>query len=344
MTEMKESGIEWIGKIPKDWGLIPFGYLLLERSENNNPVKTDERLSLSIDKGVTLFAEKTTNLDRYKDDVSQYKITHVGDFVMNSMNMIVGAVGISNYFGCVSPAYYTFYDNEDDSCYCKYCDYLFHTQALKQVLFSLGKGIMAIDKGEGRVNTCRLKVSRYDLKKIILPLPSQTEIRKIIKFLDKKCAEIDTLYIDIQKQIEILEEYKKSIITEAVTKGLDPDVEMKDSGIEWIKKIPKHWKTNKIKYLFTSGKGLSITKENLMDEGLPVISYGQIHAKTNSGVDINEDLLRFVSYEYQKRNPNCEVKKYDFIFADTSEDYEGCGNCVYKRDDSLLFAYHKSKR
>lgn len=251
MTEMKESGIEWIGKIPKDWGLIPFGYLLLERSENNNTVKTDERLSLSIDKGVTLFAEKTTNLDRYKDDVSQYKITHVGDFVMNSMNMIVGAVGISNYFGCVSPAYYTFYDNEDDSCYCKYCDYLFHTQALKQVLFSLGKGIMAIDKGEGRVNTCRLKVSRYDLKKIILPLPSQTEIRKIIKFLDKKCAEIDTLYIDIQKQIEILEEYKKSIITEAVTKGLDPDVEMKDSGIEWIGMIPKDWSTIRIGHVFS---------------------------------------------------------------------------------------------
>ena len=79
----------------------------------------------------------------------------------------------------------------------------------------------------------------------------------------------------------------------------------------------------------------------MIDEGLPVISYGQIHSKTNTGVDIKQDLIRFVSYDYQKQYPQCEVFKYDFIFADTSEDYEGCGNCVYKRDDGILFAgYH----
>lgn len=84
---------------------------------------------------------------------------------------------------------------------------------------------------------------------------------------------------------------------------------MKNSGVEWIKEIPKNWKVNKIKYLFTSGKGLFITKENLIDDGLPVISYGQIHAKNNNSVDINKDLLRFVSYDYQKYNFNCNVKK-----------------------------------
>ena len=150
-----------------------------------------------------------------------------------------------------------------------------------------------------------------------------------------------SLHNDIEKQIDILEKYKKVIITEAVTKGFNSNVEMKNSGVEWIKEIPKNWKVNKIKYLFTSGKGLSITKENLIDDGLPVISYGQIHAKNNNSVDINKDLLRFVSYGYQKYNFNCNVKKNDFIFADTSEDKDGCGNFVYKRDDSLLFAgYH----
>ena len=116
---------------------------------------------------------------------------------------------------------------------------------------------------------------------------------------------------------------------------------MKDSSVKWIGKIPIQWKISKIKYLFNSGKGLSITKENLIDEGLPVISYGQIHSKINNGVKINKQLLRFVSYDYQKANYNCQVKKYDFVFADTSEDYEGCGNCVYKRDDNILYAgYH----
>ena len=187
----------------------------------------------------------------------------------------------------------------------------------------------------------RHSFTEEQIGEIKTPVPPIEEQHKIAEFLDKKCSTIDNLYLKIEQQIEILENYKKSIITEAVTKGLDSNVEMKDSGIEWIKKIPKNWEVNKIKYLFTSGKGLSITKENLVDDGLPVISYGQIHAKNNNSVDINKDLIRFVSYDYQKYNFNCNVKKNDFIFADTSEDKDGCGNFVYKRDDSLLFAgYH----
>ena len=117
--------------------------------------------------------------------------------------------------------------------------------------------------------------------------------------------------------------------------------EMKDSGIEWIAHIPLNWTTDRMKYLFTNGKGLSITKENLIETGLPVISYGQIHSKSNSGTDIKDELLRFVDFQYQTNYPQCEVFQYDFVFADTSEDYDGCGNCVYKRDSSLLFGgYH----
>lgn len=117
--------------------------------------------------------------------------------------------------------------------------------------------------------------------------------------------------------------------------------EMKDSGIEWIAHIPSSWTTDRMKYLFTNGKGLSITKENLVETGLPVISYGQIHSKSNSGTDIKDELLRFVDFQYQTNYPQCEVFQYDFVFADTSEDYDGCGNCVYKRDSSLLFGgYH----
>ena len=117
--------------------------------------------------------------------------------------------------------------------------------------------------------------------------------------------------------------------------------EMKDSGVDWIAHIPTDWTTNKMKYLFSNGKGLSITKENLIETGLPVISYGQIHSKDNSGTDIKDILLRYVDFQYQANNPQCEVFQHDFVFADTSEDYDGCGNCVYKRDTSLLFGgYH----
>lgn len=117
--------------------------------------------------------------------------------------------------------------------------------------------------------------------------------------------------------------------------------EMKESGVDWIAHIPTDWTTNKMKYLFSNGKGLSITKENLIEMGLPVISYGQIHSKDNSGTNIKDTLLRYVDFQYQANNPQCEVFQHDFVFADTSEDYDGCGNCVYKRDTSLLFGgYH----
>lgn len=117
--------------------------------------------------------------------------------------------------------------------------------------------------------------------------------------------------------------------------------EMKDSGIEWIGEIPKEWEINKIKYMFSNGKGLPITKANLIDEGLPVISYGQIHSKDNNGTKIGKNLLRFVNEKYSMKYPQCSISENDFVFADTSEDYDGCGNCVLKRDNSKVFAgYH----
>ena len=93
--------------------------------------------------------------------------------------------------------------------------------------------------------------------------------------------------------------------------------------------------------MFNFGKGLSITKENLVEEGLAVVSYGQIHAKYNNGVGIDDSLLRYVSPRYRELYPGCEVKQYDFIFADTSEDYDGCGKCVYKRDSDGVFGRHE---
>lgn len=117
--------------------------------------------------------------------------------------------------------------------------------------------------------------------------------------------------------------------------------EMKDSGVEWIDVIPKEWNVVPLKSLFSFGKGLPITKENLTEEGVPVISYGQIHAKWNTGVTVHKNLFRFVNDSYVESNPKSLVKKGDFILADTSEDREGCGNCVYIDTDKTIFAgYH----
>ncbi len=214
---LKDSGIEWIGKIPQHWDLKRLKNVLNERNEKNIPIQTTERLSLSIGLGVTLYSEKTTNLDRFKDDFTQYKLARENDLVMNSMNVIVGAVGLSKYFGCVSPAYYVFYSSDSNKYLTKYFEYVFLTSTIRKVLFSLGKGIMAIERGNDRVNTCRLKVSNYDIKNLYLPIPPYKEQEKIINYLDEKCSEIDKAISDKEKVIEKFTEYKKSLIYEYVT-------------------------------------------------------------------------------------------------------------------------------
>ena len=214
---MKDSGIEWIGEIPQEWEIIPFRYVLKERNEKNSPIKSYERLSLSIDLGVTTYSEKTTNLDRFKEDFEQYKLAHIGDLVMNSMNMIVGATGVSDYYGCVSPVYYTFYDETESHITAKFCEYIFRSKAMLRVLYSLGKGIYAIVRGDDRVNTCRLKVAKEDLKSLKIPLPTVQEQQEIVNYLDEKCSEIDKLIAKKEQLLTEMENYKKAVIYEYVT-------------------------------------------------------------------------------------------------------------------------------
>ena len=176
-AQLVPSGIDWIAELPKGWKTVRMKSLFIRRSEKNNPVKTRERLSLSIDKGVTLYSEKTTNLDRFKEDFTQYQLAYPNDIVLNSMNMIVGAVGLSQYMGCVSPVYYVLYSAKDINMHYYSC--LLNCMPLRDVYHSLGKGIYAIERGEGRVNTCRLKVSYDDFGSIMIPVPPKNEQDKI---------------------------------------------------------------------------------------------------------------------------------------------------------------------
>ena len=156
-------------------------------------------------------------MDRFKDDFTAYKLAYEGDLVMNCMNMIVGASGVSKYFGCVSPVYYTYYDNEPDHITAKYCEYLFRSRMLMRVLHSLGRGILSFDRGEDRVNTCRLKISRNDLRSLVLPVPPLNEQREIVEYLMRYDKSIDALISEKQALIEDLQAYKKSLIYEVVT-------------------------------------------------------------------------------------------------------------------------------
>lgn len=254
MYEMKDSGVTWINAIPQAWELKKIKYTLQSRNENNNPIRSKEILSLTAKQGVVPIDEKVGGGNKPKEDYSAYKLAHPGDIVMNSMNILSGSVGLSKYFGCVSPVYYMLRPhNENDDV--RFFNYIFQTTVFQKSLLGLGNGILIKESDNGKLNTIRMRISLDKFGNLYIPVPDSNTQKEIANYLDKTIPEIDALSKDIEQQIVTLEEYKKSVITEAVTKGLDPNVEMKDSGIEWIGMMPKEWMVVPTKYYFTIGNG-----------------------------------------------------------------------------------------
>lgn len=247
MAEMRDSGLPWLGKYPADWNLKKIKYCLQERVEKNNPVRTTDILSLTAKQGVIPYDQKEGGGNKPKEDVSAYRLAYPGDIVMNSMNILSGSVGLSQYFGCVSPVYYMLrpWSTIEDV---RYYNYIFQTTMFQRSLYGLGNGILIKESGNGKLNTIRMRISMDKFSSLFIPVAPINEQQRIADFLDTKCAEIDALAADIQAQIDTLEQYKRSVITEAVTKGLNPDVEMRDSGVAWIGEVPAHWSVDKLKF------------------------------------------------------------------------------------------------
>lgn len=248
MRATKDSGISWLGEYPSDWELKKIKYCLQERVEKNNPVRTTEILSLTAKQGVIPYDQKDGGGNKPKEDVSAYRLAYPGDIVMNSMNILSGSVGLSQYFGCVSPVYYMLrpWKATEDV---RYYNYIFQTTMFQRSLFGLGNGILIKESGNGKLNTIRMRIPMDKFGGLFIPVAPIDEQKRIADFLDAKCAEIDALTADIQTQIDTLEQYKRSVITETVTKGLNPNAEMKDSGIQWIGNMPAHWDVIRGKYI-----------------------------------------------------------------------------------------------
>ena len=195
------------------------------------------------------MSEKQGGGNKPKDDLTAYKLAYPGDIVINSMNILSGSVGISQYFGCVSPVYYMLRPinfNDDNRFY----NYYFRTNEFQKSLLGLGNGIMMKESENGKLNTIRMRIPMDKLGMQFAPITDDNTQREISDYLDNKCTEIDNA---ISKTTASIEEYKKlkqSIITKAVTKGIRGNRPMKDSGIEWIGKIPEDWQEIQNRYLF----------------------------------------------------------------------------------------------
>jgi putative type I site-specific restriction-modification system, S subunit len=334
MTKMKESGIDWIGQIPEEWEVIKFKYLGdVKQGLTYSPsdiVDKDEGIlvlrSGNIQNGVLDF----TNNVYVKTKVAESIVLRKNDILITARNGSSALIGknaiidtdIKATFGAFMMVFRT-----NKSLIAKFAFYLmnisfnfyrtfFTTSTVNQLTAAIFNGIE-------------------------VPLPSISEQQKIADFLDKKTAQLDKVKSLLEEQIQKLKDYRASLIYETVTKGLDKTVPMKDSGIDWIGQVPEGWEMVKFKYFFNTSKGLSITKECLVDEGIPVINYGQIHSSMSKQVQSCDFRLPFVpDYYLSKKGAN--LNQGDFVFADTSEDLEGAGNFSTRIDSTgpLLAGYH----
>ena len=326
--QMKDSGIPWIGEIPEHWEVFKIKKILRNKSIKGFP--DEQVLSLYRDYGVVPKDSRDDNHNITSEDTSGYKLVDVGDFVINKMKAWQGSMAVSNHKGIISPAYYIC-NFTSPNVFRQYVHYLLRNETYKAEYMRLSTGM--------RVGQWDLNID--DFLGIPMILPPIEEQQRIADFLDRKCGEIDEM-VSLQEQIiEELKAYKQAVITETTTHGLNPNVPMKPSGIEWIGEIPDNWNVRPFKQTYGLGKGLSITKADLVEKGVAVISYGQIHSKSNTGTAIKDELIRFVPESFLEENTSSLVKVGDLIFADTSEDLEGCGNCIYINRDMTMFAgYH----
>lgn len=276
--EMKDSGIEWIGNIPNDWNIRRLKYVLNERKEKNDPLVTDNILSLSAEQGVIPFSERIGGGNKPKEDLTAYKVVRAGDIVLNSMNVLSGAVHYSNHTGCVSPVYYMLY-NENDII-TRYYNLVFQTEAFQRSLRGLGNGILIKETDEGKLNTIRMRIPMEKLSKVELPFPSIDEMKMIVESTEPIRSKIDEIIAEAKASIDEYKELRESVISNATTRGIKKNRCMKSSGVEWLPEIPADWNVLSPKVVFTQRKDRAIKGER------------QLTASQKHGIMYQDDYMK----------------------------------------------------
>ena len=250
----KDSGIAWIGEIPEHWNIGYVGKYLNEVSNRNTSQKETNTLQFKMGE---IISKSDGNSKYNPESIESYNIVYPDTIMINGLNLsfdfISQRVALVREQGAITSAYLAMKPN--DNCSPNYITYLFKSYDYKKVFHALGKGLRA---------TLNYNIIRNEL----IVLPSLSEQQSIATYLDQKCGEIDELITLQEEMITKLQSYKQSVITEAVTKGLDKNVPLKDSGIEWIGEIPEHWKITKIQYLAQLKSGYNLTTEEIKDSGL----------------------------------------------------------------------------
>ena len=304
---MKNSNIQWIGEIPDDWEVLKNKYNF-ELSKEIVGVKSASTQLLSLTKnGIKAITEDQQN-GKVPASFNTYQVVKKDDIVMCLFDLDVSAVfsGISNYEGMISPAYKCFKCKPHLNP--KYVDYYFRAVFVDRKYKRYSKNV-------------RYSISAEEFMTLPILVPPLATQTSIATYLDAKCSEIDGLIADINKQIETLNELKKSTITEAVTKGLNKNAKLKDSGIQWIGMIPEGWKESRVKYvssLFGRIGFRGYTQQDLVDEDNGAITLSPSNMKN---MKMNYEKCSYISWFKYNESPEIKVENGDILFVKTGSTY-----------------------
>ena len=303
MREMKDSGIEWIKQIPTGWSTTR-GKNILQLMKRP-PEADDEVITCFRNGEVILRRNRREEGFTFSDKEIGYQGIKKGDLVIHGMDGFAGAIGISDSDGKGSPVLVVCTTKEN----ARYLVYYLRTLAMQDVFLALATGI--------RERSCDLRWNK--IADLLFPVPELDEQCRIADYLDRKCSQIDAIIARQQEVIEKLKAYKLSVITEAVTKGLNPVVPMKDSGIDFIGSIPEAWRICRLRNIGTLQNGISKGGE-FFGHGFPFVSYGDVYRNFSLPVQV----AGLIDSSDEERR-NYSVESGDIFFTRTSETIEEVG-------------------
>jgi type I restriction enzyme S subunit len=315
----KDSGVDWLGNIPEHWEAVSLGSIMELKSDKNHP--DFEVLSVYREFGVIPKDSRDDNHNATSLDTTTYKAVEKGDLVVNKMKAWQGSMGISLYKGIVSPAYIT----------CKITSKKVYSEFLHQLLRCTSY-IGEYNRISYGVRIGQWDMHYEDFKRVTVLLPLISEQIAIAEFLDRKSAQIEQAIAQKERLIELLKERRQILIHNAVTRGLNPKVKLKHSGVDWIGEIPEHWDLRKLKFLGKIKYGLGQPPKE-KENGLPLIRATNVERGK-----IVENGLIFVDPEDIPWERNPELKENDIIVV-RSGAYTADSAIIPKRYAGAIVGY-----
>ncbi len=305
----KDSGVKWIGEIPGHWGMYKLKYLFKLNKNKNIGNKCNTILSLSYGK---IKIKKDLNEGLTPESYESYQLLSTGDIVIRSTDLQNDhtslRTGLVKIEGAITSAYIGLKNLDMSLCDSRFYHYFLHDWDITKAIYNQGKGL-------------RQSLNWDDIKNMLIPVLDISEQTAIANYLDSTTAKIDEAIAQQQKMIDLLNERKQIIINNAVTKGLNHDVPMKDSGVDWIGEIPEHWEIKKLKHVCQAFgrigfRGYSTT--DLVDEGEGCITLSPSNMRDGK---MQYGRCTYLSWEKYEESPEIKVFNGDILFVKTGSTY-----------------------